>query len=86
MSVLLDEVFAVTGSDALGYTRVSRINGTSSSADLTLTLDINNELYPLKAGDSITLQLSSSLSIDGKDSYEGSSWREPRAGTKLSLK
>src|SRR5271170_7112050 len=56
---------------------VSRIKGTSPSSDLTLILDINSELYPLAKDEVISLNLSSSLRLDGK---EEKGWRETGRG------
>lgn len=40
-----------------------------------MTLDINSELYPLNTGETITVVLASSLSLDGaKDDNRG--WRD----------
>jgi DNA-directed RNA polymerase I, II, and III subunit RPABC3 len=52
---------------------VSRIKATSSSSDLSLILDLNSELYPLQKHEIISLNLSSSLRLDGK---EDKGWRD----------
>src|SRR5271169_1388327 len=52
---------------------VSRIKATSPSSDLSLILDINSELYPLQKDEIISLNLSSSLRLDGK---EDKGWRD----------
>ena len=53
-------------------TSVTRIKATSLSSDLSLILDINSELYPLQKDEMISLNLSSSLRLDGK---EDQGWR-----------
>ena len=52
---------------------VSRIKASSPSSDLILILDINSEVYPLQKDEIISLNLSSSLQLDGK---EDKGWRE----------
>src|SRR5271170_6996618 len=52
---------------------VSRIKASSPSSDLTLILDINSELYPLQKDETISLNLSSSLRLDGK---EDKGWKD----------
>jgi DNA-directed RNA polymerases I, II, and III subunit RPABC3 len=56
---------------------VSRIKGSSPSSDLNLILDINSELYPLEKGQHISLNLSSTLRLDGK---EDKGWRDLSKG------
>jgi DNA-directed RNA polymerases I, II, and III subunit RPABC3 len=51
---------------------VARIKATSLSSDLSLILDVNSELYPLQKDEIISLNLSSSLRLDGK---EDKGWR-----------
>jgi DNA-directed RNA polymerase I, II, and III subunit RPABC3 len=43
---------------------VSRVTATSETRDMHLTLDVNTEIYPVKAGYKLTLLLASSLSND----------------------
>lgn len=52
---------------------VSRIKATSLSSDLSLILDLNTEIYPLEKDELISLNLSSSLRLDGK---EDKGWRD----------
>ena len=83
---LLDEMFKVDEVDSSRYDRgrpktaskpwrllVSRVKGSSPSSDLNLILDINSELYPLQKDEMISLNLSSSLRLDGK---EDKGWRD----------
>ena len=81
---LLDEMFKIDEVDSSRYDRgtfiyicmklmsVARIKATSLSSDLSLILDINSELYPLQKEEMISLNLSSSLRLDGK---EDKGWR-----------
>lgn len=83
---LLDEMFKIEEVDSGRYDKgillllisltlftVSRIKASSPSSDLTLILDINSELYPLQKDEMISLNLSSSLRLDGKDDK---GWRD----------
>lgn len=62
------------------YLLVSRINARSENYEMELTLDINNELYPLEIGEKFSLVLATSLSLTatvGNDtSGAQESWRE----------
>ncbi|KAI9679358.1 MAG: DNA-directed RNA polymerases I, II, and III subunit RPABC3 [Caeruleum heppii] len=76
---LFDDTFHVTGLNAAKYDRVSRISGTSISMDVTFTLDVNTELYPIAVNDTVNLVLASTLALDGtKD--DGKGWREAARG------
>lgn len=79
---LLSDNFLITDLDNKRYDRVSRISGTSSDSTLTMTLDINHELFHCQTGESISLVLVRSLELEGS-AKEGSetSWRNVgRAG------
>jgi len=73
---LLDDTFTITDIDNKRYDRVSRLAATSSDSTLTMTLDINHELFHCQTGDSITLVLAQTLALDGttKEGAE-TSWR-----------
>jgi DNA-directed RNA polymerase I, II, and III subunit RPABC3 len=74
---LLEETFTITDVNNEKYDRVSRISGTSS--DVSMQLDINHELFPVSAGDQLTMVLATTLNLDGtKD--EGKGWRETAKG------
>jgi DNA-directed RNA polymerase I, II, and III subunit RPABC3 len=82
-STLFDDIFKVTSVESNRYDRVSRITAQSTtSTDIHLTLDINSELFPVVKGNSLTLAIAQTLSIDGEDSASApiSGWREPRPG------
>lgn len=83
---LLDEMFKIDEVDNARYDRgashvvpwsltytVSRIKASSPSSDLNLILDLNSEMYPLQKDEIISLNLSSSLRLDGK---EDKGWRD----------
>ncbi|ODQ80732.1 hypothetical protein BABINDRAFT_47941 [Babjeviella inositovora NRRL Y-12698] len=80
-NILFDDIFTVESSDSARYNKVCRITGQSSTApDVKLTLDINSELFPVQANESITVTLASSLSLDGADPAQtNTSWRPPKA-------
>ena len=61
---------------------MARINAVSSSNDLNLTLDINSELFPILKGDTLSLQLTTSIKVDGSETRDedGSGWRAVRSG------
>ncbi|KDQ08501.1 hypothetical protein BOTBODRAFT_179853 [Botryobasidium botryosum FD-172 SS1] len=66
-SVLFDDLFTVDAIDKDGkkFDRVSRLSATSSNFGMSLTLDYNVELYPLRTGESFTFALASSLRKGG---------------------
>lgn len=78
-ATLYEDTFSITSIQSGKYDRVYRIFGISSAADTTLSLDINSELYPILVGESIQLQLASTLNLDGTKDDSGSgnrtAWR-----------
>lgn len=73
---LFEETFSITSINNEKYDRVSRIYGTSSDNTLTMTLDINHELFPCTVGESINMVLAKTLSLDGSVKEESqTSWR-----------
>ncbi|GAM34520.1 DNA-directed RNA polymerase I, II, and III subunit [Talaromyces pinophilus] len=64
---LFEDTFTITSINSQKYDRVSRISCTSTDNLTTFTLDINTELYPCAVGESLSLALASTLSLDGKD-------------------
>ncbi|KAJ5120492.1 uncharacterized protein N7515_009880 [Penicillium bovifimosum] len=77
--LLFEDTFTVTSINAQKYDRVSRLTCQSNDASLTFTLDVNTELYPCAVGDSLSLALASTLSLDGKEDTRAS-WREVSMG------
>ena len=76
---LFEETFTIQSINAQKYDRVSRIAAATASGDISITLDVNTELYPLATGDAVHLLLASTLSNDGtKD--EGKGWRDVSKG------
>ncbi|ORX82085.1 RNA polymerase [Basidiobolus meristosporus CBS 931.73] len=81
-NILFSDIFDIKDVDRDGkkFDRVSRLNARSENYDMELTLDFNNELYPLEIGDKFSLVLASSLSLDGVRDLDASgkkeSWRE----------
>ncbi len=76
---LLDDVFKVNVVDPDGkkFDLVSRIDGESENYGMRLLLDVNMELYPLKAGERITLVLAKSIALDanGAPMEAEAAWR-----------
>jgi DNA-directed RNA polymerase I, II, and III subunit RPABC3 len=78
-ATLFDETFTITTYDDSKYDRVSRIGATSSDNQTFMTLDINTELFPLSATESIHVVLASSLALDGSKD-DGRGWRDVAGG------
>ena len=79
-AILFEENFEVTGVAANKYDRVSRLTATGNSGDGTfMTLDVNTELYPCAVGDTLSMCLASTLSLDGSKD-EGRSWKDIAKG------
>lgn len=70
---VFDETFTITSINDEKYDRVSRIYGTSQDNTLTMTLDINHELFPVTVGEQLSMVLATTLSLDG--TKEETSWR-----------
>ncbi|KAH8705468.1 DNA-directed RNA polymerases i, ii, and iii 145 kDa polypeptide [Talaromyces proteolyticus] len=83
-SQLFEDTFTITSINSQKYDRVSRISCTSTDNQTTFTLDINTELYPCVVGESVSLALASTLSLDGKQEDSSgagrSGWRDVGAG------
>lgn len=62
-ALLLDATFRIASVDQKKYDRVARLTGERD--DLTFTLDINCELYPVAVDDTVQLSIASTLSLDG---------------------
>ncbi|KAJ6134059.1 hypothetical protein N7523_000381 [Penicillium sp. IBT 18751x] len=77
--LLFEDTFTITAINAQKYDRVSRLTCTSNDASITFTLDVNSELYPCAVGESLSLALASTLSLDGKEDTRNS-WREVANG------
>lgn len=78
---LYEETFTLTGLAPTTYDRVARILGTSTDNTTSLTLDINSELYPLSAGENISLLLAQTLNLDGTiEDVNKKGWRPEKAG------
>ncbi|KAF7116835.1 hypothetical protein CNMCM5793_005416 [Aspergillus hiratsukae] len=79
--LLFEDTFTITAINSQKYDRVSRLTCTSSDSMTTFTLDINSELYPCAVGESVSMALASTLSLDGKEATGAkTSWREVGAG------
>lgn len=71
---LYEEQFEITTVLDQTYDRVARVMGTSSSSDTSITLDINNELFPLQTGERVTMLIATTLNLDGTKDERG--WRD----------
>ena len=73
---IFEETFNITSINNEKYDRVSRIFGTSTDNQITMTLDINHELFPVQTGETISLVLATTLALDGSAKGENDSmWR-----------
>lgn len=77
--LLFEDTFTITAINSQKYDRVSRLSCTSSDSFTTFTLDVNTEMYPCTVGESISMALASTLSLDGKEDSKAS-WREVGMG------
>ncbi|KAB8255812.1 hypothetical protein BDV32DRAFT_108448 [Aspergillus pseudonomiae] len=78
--LLFEDTFTITGVNQQKYDRVSRLTCTSSDHTSTFTLDVNTELYPCTTGESASMALASTLSLDGKEDTGSKGWREVGMG------
>lgn len=77
--ILFEDMFVVESTDDARYNKVSRITGNSSTVQgVRLTLDINKELFPVKANDSLTVVLALSLGNEASMLTSNGSWRPPK--------
>ncbi|KAF2873449.1 RNA polymerase Rpb8 [Massariosphaeria phaeospora] len=81
---LFEETFNVTSINSEKYDRVSRISGTSTDSTVSMTLDINHELFDVKVGDNINMVLATTLNLDGSKNDE-KGWREAGKGGEATL-
>lgn len=73
-ATLYEEAFSITTVVDDKYERVARVLGASQDSLTSLTLDINNELYPLAVGDTVSMCLATTLNLDGTKDERG--WRD----------
>lgn len=77
--ILFEDSFVVESADPGRYTKVVRITGNSTTQqDIKITLDINSELFPVKANDSLTIVLASVLGNESSMLTSNGSWRPPK--------
>lgn len=77
--ILFEDAFSIHSINSQKYERVSRIAATSNDNQISLTLDVNTELYPLNANDRVQIALATTLNLDGtKD--DGKGWRDVGMG------
>lgn len=65
--VLFEDIFEIQSRDKDGkkFDRVSRFHGHSDLYEMDLILDVNIDVYPLQAGEKISLALAWTLNLDG---------------------
>ena len=79
-ATLFEETFTINNINNEKYDRVSRLSGTSSTdGSVSMTLDINHELFNVSNGDQINLVIASTLSLDGS-TQEQKGWRDLSKG------
>jgi DNA-directed RNA polymerase I, II, and III subunit RPABC3 len=76
---VFEETFTITSINNEKYDRVSRLFGSSADNSVTMSLDINHELFSVNVGDSVNMVMATTLSLDGKQS-EDKGWRETARG------
>ena len=73
---VFEETFTITSVNNEKYDRVSRLHGTSTDSQITMSLDINHELFPVEVGQTISLVLATTLALDGSAKGDNDSmWR-----------
>ncbi|GLI72720.1 DNA-directed RNA polymerases I, II, and III subunit RPABC3 [Penicillium ochrochloron] len=77
--VLFEDTFTINSINAQKYDRVSRLECENRDKSITFTLDVNTELYPCAVGESVSMAIASTLSLDGKEDSR-TSWREVSNG------
>ncbi|KAI9732359.1 MAG: DNA-directed RNA polymerases I, II, and III subunit RPABC3 [Cirrosporium novae-zelandiae] len=81
---LYSDTFTIDSINSSKYDRVSRLMCHSLDNTVTLSLDVNTELYPCTSQESFSLVLASTLSLDGTKDAEGEAakaWRDVGKGT-----
>lgn len=73
---VFEETFTITSVNSEKYDRVSRLHGTSTDSQITMSLDFNHELFPVEVGQTISLVLATTLALDGSAKGDNDSmWR-----------
>lgn len=73
---LFEDTFNITATDSARYDRVTRLTGTSTDNSISLTLDINHELFPVQQGETLNIVLANTLKLDGTKDDEKAGWRD----------
>lgn len=78
---LYEDSFTLTTLLDQTYDRVARVLGTSADSQVSLTLDVNSELFPLATGENVNLLIATTLNLDGtSEDRQKTGWRPPREG------
>lgn len=66
-SILFEDIFDVEKLNECGkkFERVDRLHCNGTTHEVDLVVDVNSELFDVKAGDRIALALASTLTLDG---------------------
>lgn len=78
-SQLFLDSFSITKVIPGKYDRAHRMVAQNEDASITLTLDVNIELFPIEPTDHLDLMLASTLSLDGTRD-DGKGWRDVGKG------
>lgn len=82
--VLFEDMFNVDSVDAARYNKVSRIEARlATSQEISVTLDINSELFPVRESDSLMIVLAATLGNESSTMTSSGSWRPPKRGDRL---
>ncbi|KAI9138000.1 RNA polymerase [Paraphysoderma sedebokerense] len=86
-AIVFQDIFIIEDIDCDGkkFDRVSRILAHSEQYETDITLDVNNELYPLEINDRFALALASTLSATGDTSADSDAWRDNRKNKEATL-
>ncbi|CAI0410342.1 unnamed protein product [Linum tenue] len=65
--ILFEDIFVVDeiNPDGKKFDKACRIVARSQNCDMSMQLDINNEIYPMNVNDKFTMALASTLNYDG---------------------
>ncbi|CAG9463541.1 unnamed protein product [Pedinophyceae sp. YPF-701] len=83
MAKVFEDVFAITKVDPDGkkFDKVSRLLGKSERLDVSMTLDVNSDIYPVAEAERLNVALAYTLDLDGAED-EGQYGRQTQAFVK----
>lgn len=77
---LYEDSFTITSLLDETYDRVARVMGTSADNSVSITLDVNSELFPVHTGEQLNLLMARTLSLDGQEGDASEAWKRQRQG------